>query len=373
LARFGLLVIALWTGTAAAQEVDWRQDYNTARREAQSRGLPLILDFGTDNCFWCKKLDETTLRDPTVASILSQRFVALRVDATRNAALAEALRIQTYPTVVLAGPDGKILGTLEGFVESGRFVEHLQRALISLGNPEWMTRDFEEAGRAAAAADYTRAVALLKSIVEDGKNRPVQVKAQRALNDLERQAAGCLTRAKQLEDKGQTTAALEALTALLRQYGGTQAATEAGQMITTLTPKPALKAEHRTRRARELLAEAREDYRTKQYLGCMDKCELLAASYGDLPEGADALQLAADIKNNPEWMRQACDALGDRLANLYLALAETLIKRGEIEQAVAYLERVVRTLPGTTQSETAQTRLGQLQGQSTQRMDFKKP
>jgi tetratricopeptide (TPR) repeat protein len=209
--------------------------------------------------------------------------------------------------------------------------------------------------------------------VEDGKERPVQTKARQVLNDLEQQAAGRLAHAKQLEDGGQMTEAMDALTELLKNYAGTQASTEGGRALNVLAAKPEVKAQMRTRRARELLAQAREDYRSQQYLWCMDRCEMLSASYGDLPEAVEALQLAAEIKNNPDWMRQACESLSDRLGVLYLSLAETWIKKGQPHEAVACLERVIQALPGTHQAEVAQTRLAQLQGQPSRRVDFKKP
>jgi thioredoxin-like negative regulator of GroEL len=368
-----VIVLAVLAGTTSAQEVPWRYDYNAARREAQEKNLPLVLDFGTANCFWCKKLDDTTFRDPTVASTLIQKFIPLKIDAAKHTALVEALRIQSYPTIVLAGPDGKILGTLEGYMDAARFQDHLQRALASLGNPEWMKRDYDEAARAISLSDYSRAVALLKSVTEDGKNRPIQVKARQLLNDLEQQAAGRLARAKQLEDKGQTTEALDILTELLRSYAGTQAASEGGQMLTVLAEKPDIKSHQRTRRARELLAQAREDYRTQQYLWCMDRCEVLASTYSDLPESAEAVQLLVEIKNNPEWLRQACESLSERLGMLYLSLAETYLKKGQPQQAAFYLERILQGFPGTRQAEMAQTRLAQLQGQPTRPANFKKP
>jgi thioredoxin-like negative regulator of GroEL len=356
-----------------AQEISWREDYNAARREAQEKSMPLVLDFGTESCFWCKKLEETTLRDPAVAALIKERFIALKVDARRNAELTEALRIQSFPTIVLAGPDGKILGTLEGYTDATRFHEHLQRLLVVLSNPEWMTRDYEEAEKAVAAHEHARAVALLKSVVEDGKERPIQAKARQLLNDLEEQAAGRLAHAKQLEDQGQSTQAIDSLTELLKNYAGTQAAIEGGRALNALAEKPEVKAQLRTRRARELLTQAREDYRTQQYLCCMDRCEVLNASYADLPEAVEGMRLVAEIKNNPDWMRQACESLSDRLGVLYLSLAETWIKKGQPHEAVACLERVVQTLPGTRQAEVAQTRLAQLQGQPTGRADFKKP
>jgi tetratricopeptide (TPR) repeat protein len=237
-----------------------------------------------------------------------------------------------------------------------------------------MKRDYESAGKAIGSSDYARAIALLRNVVQDGKDRPVQVKATQLLQDLEQQAAGRLARARQLADKGQTTEAIDTVTELVRVFAGTQAATEGGQMLTALAKKPEIKDGQRTRRARELLAEAREDYRTQQYLLCLHCCEVLARAFGDLPEGAEAAQLAGEIKNNPERLRQAADMAGEQLGSLYLSLAETCLKKGQPQQAALWLERVVQTLPNTRQADAAQMRLAQLQGQpATRAVDFKKP
>src|SRR5262249_1250784 len=148
------VALSIMVSPVRGQDINWRRDYNAARKEATDKSLPLILDVGTENCFWCKKLDTTTFRDPTIASVLNGQLFPLRVDAEREAALADALRISTYPTLVLAAPDGKILGTLEGYMEAPRLHEHLQRVLASLSNPEWMKRDYQEASKAIASADY---------------------------------------------------------------------------------------------------------------------------------------------------------------------------------------------------------------------------
>lgn len=358
---------------ASAQPVLWRHDYSAARREAADLGRPLLLDFGTDNCFWCVKLDNTTFRDPAIAALLNERFVPLKVHAPENPTLTQALHIQSFPTVVLAAPDGKILVTIDGYKEATQFHEYLQRALSSVTYPEWMNRDYQAATKAIADSDYGRAITLLKGIMEDGKKRPIQVKAHQLFDDLEQQAANRFVRAKQLQDKGQNSEALEAVSDLLRSFTGTQAAAEAGQMMKALTEKPEVRALQRTRRARELLAQAKEDYRTQAYVCCMERCEVLATNYSDLAEGTEAVQLANEIKNNPEWMRQACDSLSERLGLLYLSLAEAWVKKGQPQQAMSCLERIVQTLPGSRQAEMAQVRLSQLQGQPTQRANFKKP
>jgi thioredoxin-related protein len=358
--------------SAIAQEIEWRTDYNKARQEALDKGRPLLLDFGTENCFFCKKLDATTFRDGAVVGLLNKKFIPLKIDANRNAALADALHVDRFPTLVLAAPDGKILATQEGYIEAPRCQELLQRALVILSNPEWMARDYQDAVKAIAASDFARAIALLRSVLDDKGERPVQVKAKQLLEDMEQQAAGQLARAKQQLDKGQSDEAVARISELVRSYAGTQAATEGGHMLSALAGGPEIKNQQRGKRARELLAQAREEYRTKRFLACLDRCDDLMTSYADLPEGVDAMQLAAQIKNNPDWMKQVCESLSDRLGGLYLSLAETLLKKGQPQQAAIYLERVVQTFPGTRQAEAAQIRLAQIQGHPTQAVDFKK-
>ena len=190
--------------SAFAEEVQWRHDYNAARKEAEQKNRPLVIDFFTDNCFYCKRLDASTFIDPAVVRLMNERFIPLKIDAEREDTLAKSLHIANYPTIVLAAPEGKILDTIVGYREAPQLMESLNRVLAGLGDPEWMVRDYREATKAIAASDYGRAITLLRGSCEDNKERPVQVKAKQVLQDLEKQATGRLERSKQLSDKGQT-------------------------------------------------------------------------------------------------------------------------------------------------------------------------
>ena len=123
------------------QEIKWRHDYSLARKEAQDKGLPLVIDFGTKTCFYCAKLDQTTFRDPRIVSVMNERFVPLKIDADVEADLASRLHISNYPTILLAGADGKILSTMVGYKDAREFQENLQRTLASVAAPDWMQRD----------------------------------------------------------------------------------------------------------------------------------------------------------------------------------------------------------------------------------------
>src|SRR5215213_668949 len=168
----GMLVLVLAPARGADKQVEWRADYDTARKEAADKARPLFLEFQTDECYHCRRLENGPFRDPAVVNLLNERYVPLRVDAAKSPRLTEALRIQAYPTMIIAAADGKILAFLEGYQDARPLHDHLQRAL-AVQTPDWMARDFQEASKAIAAGEYAKAVSLLKNVLEDGKDRPV--------------------------------------------------------------------------------------------------------------------------------------------------------------------------------------------------------
>jgi thioredoxin-related protein len=123
------VVAVLMSATPAmAQEVNWRRDYAAARKEATETGRPLLMDFGTAGCTWCRKLDATTFRDPRIVKLLNERFIPVKIDADREIRLVQALGIDSYPTIVLANPEGHVLGRQVGFAEVGEMSALLAKA-----------------------------------------------------------------------------------------------------------------------------------------------------------------------------------------------------------------------------------------------------
>ncbi|MFO0867284.1 MAG: thioredoxin family protein [Gemmataceae bacterium] len=112
-----------------AQEVRWRTDYSSALRESQAKKRPLFVDFTAPNCIWCQRLDSYTFSQGPVARMLNDRFVPLKLDGHRAVAIAQALGVQRYPTMVFAAPNGNILMIREGFEDATAFTARAERAL----------------------------------------------------------------------------------------------------------------------------------------------------------------------------------------------------------------------------------------------------
>ncbi|QEG30045.1 hypothetical protein GobsT_48450 [Gemmata obscuriglobus] len=349
---------------AAQPQITWWTDYNTARKEAQDKGLPLLIVFGTENCFYCRKLESGPLKDPALAPLLASGFVPLKLDAAKSPELAKALKVQLYPTTVLAAPDGKIHAFIEGYIETARLAEQMKRTLTAVSTTDWAARDFNEASKALAASDYPRAVTLLKGITKDAGDKPVGVKAKQLLTEVERVAAGKLAGAKQLEQLGQTAEAMDALAEAVRTYAGTQTAADAAVALADLADKPGVVQQRRLRIARDILAVARDDFRAGRLYDCMQKCEQLALAYPELPEAKDADRLLGEVKSNPERLARACEQMNDRTAAMYFALAESWSQKGQSAEAATCLKKVMALCPNTRHADLAQTELTKLQGRT---------
>ncbi len=361
------VILAAPSSTLHAQEkIKWRTDYNMARKEAEARNLPIFIDFFRDPCPPCIRMDQTTFSDPRIAAILNEKFIPLKINGPVERVLIEKLQIELFPTFVLAGPDGRITNTLVGYQDAESLGETVQRLLISLTPPDPIVKDLENAIRWENEGDYARAISTLRNILDDPRERPIQKNAHEVLKRIQQRAEDRINVARDLHAKNQNAAAINTLTEMMRSYPGLQATKDAADLISKIAQSnreqmEVQKATDRTRRARDLLAQAKEFYRTRDYIPCVDRCKYIIANFGDLPEGQQAFALSSEIRSNPEWLQGAADVLGDLYGDMLLALAESHLKQNDVSKARYQLQRVIQIFPGTRLSESAQLRLSQLQ------------
>ena len=113
-----ILCILCATFTAKA---DIYTDYALGVKVARECHKPILLEFYTDNCPWCQKLD-VTFGDPVVARTLRERYVVIRLNGAAYPWLVAQLGVRSYPTVVFVSPDLVILERHVGYIDVAPFV-----------------------------------------------------------------------------------------------------------------------------------------------------------------------------------------------------------------------------------------------------------
>ncbi|HKZ63992.1 MAG TPA: thioredoxin domain-containing protein [Thermoplasmata archaeon] len=102
--------------SAAHQPVDWHAWGEEAFRKAKAEDRPILLDIGAVWCHWCHVIDRESYEDPTVAKIINERYVAVKVDRderpdvdARYQQAVQALSGQGgWPLTAFLTPDGKV-------------------------------------------------------------------------------------------------------------------------------------------------------------------------------------------------------------------------------------------------------------------------
>jgi hypothetical protein len=118
-----------------------------------------------------------------VAALLDEHLLLLKIDGANETTLVEKLAIQSYPTLVFAAPNGKILETMEGFVDAAtlcKYLGHVLKIVEASKDPTGGT----------ARVKALNARELLDRICEDDRNE---------------QLATCLLRCKSLADAFQNS------------------------------------------------------------------------------------------------------------------------------------------------------------------------
>jgi thiol:disulfide interchange protein len=115
------------TGTTAA--LGWESSYEAALARAAKLKRPVMVDFYTDWCGWCRRLDDTTLADGRVRRAL-EHFVLVKLDAEKEgSSAADHFGVRAYPTIVFLDASGNEVGRIPGYLEADGFLQEVEAVL----------------------------------------------------------------------------------------------------------------------------------------------------------------------------------------------------------------------------------------------------
>lgn len=123
-------------GTAAAKE--WLP-FNEGIALAAREGKPVVIDFYTSWCHWCKVMDRETFSNPEVKKILAEHFVTIRIDAENRRdslsykgetyspfSLGRRFGVRAFPSLAYLDAEQELVTVVPGFVPAQTFVPLLE-------------------------------------------------------------------------------------------------------------------------------------------------------------------------------------------------------------------------------------------------------
>ena len=111
----------------AGSGVWFKGDETKAAAAAAERETLVMMEFYTDWCSWCRRLETETFTDSRVVAVLEE-LVPIRVNAEGGGEdLARRYGVDSYPTIVFVSPDGHEVDRILGYLPPQAFIEQTER------------------------------------------------------------------------------------------------------------------------------------------------------------------------------------------------------------------------------------------------------
>lgn len=143
--------IELKSSHSTGSKIKW-SSFNEGMKMAKSSKKVMFIDFYTDWCTYCKKLDNETYSDAKVSKYLNEKFIPVKVNAESDEKvnfrgkvytereLALAFGVQSYPFMFFMENEQNALGSLPGFLNA----EKLYPIINYIGSNSYKTKTIEE-------------------------------------------------------------------------------------------------------------------------------------------------------------------------------------------------------------------------------------
>ena len=126
------LIIASLAQATKVWAISWKDNLDIALKEAKQHQVPVMIDFYTNWCRWCKELDRNTYSDGNINE-LSTHFICVKLDAEKYPEAAVKYSVTGYPTIVFLNKDGSVNSRIIGYRDAGPFRKAMESVLKMAG------------------------------------------------------------------------------------------------------------------------------------------------------------------------------------------------------------------------------------------------
>lgn len=117
------LSLVLTLGSAQGQEaknkLPWQPNLGEARKKAKRQTRPLMVFVCESVSYWTAAMEKATFPEPSVARVLQEKFVAVKVMGDKRDESLKPLKIVLFPTIFFESSSGEVLsGKHEGYQDA---------------------------------------------------------------------------------------------------------------------------------------------------------------------------------------------------------------------------------------------------------------
>ena len=174
------LILSIFACKASvAKSIEWTWEIDKAMADAKKLNKPVLINFTTDWCSWCKKMDADTYTNQKVIE-KANNFISLKVNPEKGSVQSEfAKRYQVtgYPTILFIDSNYRVLHRVGGYQGPEDFLKSMDKAHKSL-NIDAIIKSYKNGDLKSAdelieiyanSNQYTEAVKIIEEL--EGQNK----------------------------------------------------------------------------------------------------------------------------------------------------------------------------------------------------------
>jgi thioredoxin-like negative regulator of GroEL len=116
--------------------INFIEGYEASLAAGKMKNQPILIDFYTDWCRWCKVLDTVTYVDSGVIA-LSDKIVFGRLNAEVDTIARKNNSITGFPSLLLFDSEGKEIDRIVGYLPPDQFIETINNSLNGIGTMDY--------------------------------------------------------------------------------------------------------------------------------------------------------------------------------------------------------------------------------------------
>ena len=131
---FSLVALMSLSALATSKNIEWH-NYQNGMERGKFENKKVFLHFYADWCMYCKKMQQSTFKDPDVIDALNQDFIPIRVNTDLDPDTARLYGVKPIPDTWFIYENGQPIGNRPGFISIDQ-MKVLLKLIVDQSAPE---------------------------------------------------------------------------------------------------------------------------------------------------------------------------------------------------------------------------------------------